>query len=205
MKSENNNEQLILEAAEREFLEKGYAGAKTAAIAKEAGVTHTMLHYYFRTKEKLFQKVFREKVHLIGESFNQQLNEDLSLEEVIRKFTEFHFDFIRQNPKLLNFVYNEVVLNKGNRTFLLEQIHPKLLRVSERMDRLLAEEVAKGKVRPVKVFDLMINIVSMNIMTFMLFPILADLIPLQNSEYLDQLIRERKESNVQFVLNAIRL
>ena len=43
-----NKEQAILEAAEREFIAKGFAGARTTSIAEAAGVTHAMLHYYFR-------------------------------------------------------------------------------------------------------------------------------------------------------------
>lgn len=51
MKEETSNtEQSILKAAEKEFLKKGFSGSKTTEIAKEAGVTHAMLHYYFRTK-----------------------------------------------------------------------------------------------------------------------------------------------------------
>lgn len=46
-----NNEQLILEAAEEEFLTKGYDGARTTSIARKAGVSHAMLHYYYRTKK----------------------------------------------------------------------------------------------------------------------------------------------------------
>ena len=54
MKEETSNtEQSILKAAEKEFLKKGFSGSKTTEIAKEAGVTHAMLHYYFRTKENL--------------------------------------------------------------------------------------------------------------------------------------------------------
>ena len=56
-----NKELLILEAAEREFITKGYDGARTTSIAKEAGVTHAMLHYYFRTKEHLFEQIIDKK------------------------------------------------------------------------------------------------------------------------------------------------
>ena len=52
-----NKEQAILEAAEREFIAKGFAGARTTSIAEAAGVTHAMLHYYFRTKEQLFERI----------------------------------------------------------------------------------------------------------------------------------------------------
>lgn len=53
----NNTEQLILEAAEQEFFAKGFGGARTAVIAENAGVTHAMLHYYFRKKEYLFERI----------------------------------------------------------------------------------------------------------------------------------------------------
>ncbi len=57
-----NTQQLILEAAEVEFLEKGYEKARTTEIARRAGVNHAMLHYYFQSKEKLFHRVFEDKV-----------------------------------------------------------------------------------------------------------------------------------------------
>ena len=205
MKTETNNEQLILEAAEAEFLEKGYSNTKTTAIAKRAGVTHAMLHYYFRTKEKLFQKVFQNKVRLVGDSFYQDVNENLSFEETIRKFIESHFDFISRNPKLLNFVYNEVVINKENRRFLLDQIHSKVGDVMRSVDKLLSAEILKGTVRPVKIHDLFINIAAMNAVTFMVLSVAEDLIPGENTDFFDHLIRERKESNVQFVLNALKI
>ena len=68
---ENENrtsEQAILEAAEYEFTTKGFAATKTTQIAKKAGVTHAMLHYYFGTKEKLFNRVFEEKIGLLIKS-----------------------------------------------------------------------------------------------------------------------------------------
>ena len=206
MNNKLNNEQLILEAAEVEFLEKGFKNAATTAIAKRAGVTHAMLHYYFRTKENLFQKVFQEKVILLGNSFYQQLSNDLPFEEVIRKFIEFHFNFVRQNPKLLKFVFNEVVINKSNMHFLLDQVRPKMLNVLNRFDKLLSDEVSKGKIRAIKAFDLLINIASMNIISFAMLPVLDDLTPGKtNAEYLENLINERKESIVQFVLNALKV
>ncbi|MBQ5508156.1 MAG: helix-turn-helix transcriptional regulator, partial [Muribaculaceae bacterium] len=64
----NNKEHSILEAAQREFLEKGYDGARTTSIARNAGVTHAMLHYYFKTKEQLFERIFKETIGLMGKS-----------------------------------------------------------------------------------------------------------------------------------------
>jgi AcrR family transcriptional regulator len=205
MNNERNNEQLILEAAEVEFLEKGFKNAATTAIAKRAGVTHALLHYYFRTKENLFQKVFQEKVALVGNSFYQQVHDDLPFEDIIRKFIEFHFDFLKQNPKLMTFVINEVLVNKNSRHFLINEMHPKMIKVFNRLEKLINDEVSRGNIRPVKATDLILNIASMNLMTFMVFPIAKDMMTGQSSDYFDHLIEERKESIVQFVLNALTI
>lgn len=59
---DRNTEQNILDAAEAIFLEKGYSGTTTTEIAKRAGVNHAMLHYYYRTKENLFEIIFEKQV-----------------------------------------------------------------------------------------------------------------------------------------------
>ncbi len=57
--SDKNTEAIILEAAARVFTRTGFAGARMEEIASEAGINRALLHYYFRSKEKLFETVFR--------------------------------------------------------------------------------------------------------------------------------------------------
>ena len=104
-----NKEQAILEAAEREFIVKGFAGARTTSIAEAAGVTHAMLHYYFRTKEQLFERILDEKMRLMGESVLAAFGQPgLPLAERLRDGIERHFDFIMANPDMPRFIVNEV-------------------------------------------------------------------------------------------------
>ena len=104
-----NKEQAILEAAEREFIAKGFAGARTTSIAEAAGVTHAMLHYYFRTKEQLFERILDEKMRLMGESVLAAFGQPgLPLAERLRDGIERHFDFIMANPDMPRFIVNEV-------------------------------------------------------------------------------------------------
>ena len=105
-------EELILRAAEAEFLQKGYAGARTTAIAEAAGVTHAMLHYYFRTKEQLFEKIMHEKNgpgarHHAGLDGRHQ---QTTLQQGARDTVAEHIDFIAANPDLPRFMVNEGVL-----------------------------------------------------------------------------------------------
>ena len=106
----NDTESRILQAAENEFFEKGYAGARTASIAEAAGVTHAMLHYYFRTKDKLFERIVSEKISILGNIIISAIgDEDLTLEDRIRQGIERHFDFIAANRDLPKFIVNEVL------------------------------------------------------------------------------------------------
>jgi TetR/AcrR family transcriptional regulator len=57
------NERALLEAAERVFAEQGFAGATTAAIARNAGVPKANLHYYFPTKEGLYRAVIERTLN----------------------------------------------------------------------------------------------------------------------------------------------
>ncbi|MGM9727214.1 MAG: TetR/AcrR family transcriptional regulator, partial [Prevotella sp.] len=62
MRHKEGTDEKILKAAETEFFTKGYDGARTTSIAEKAGVTHAMLHYYFRTKEQLFGEVLSRNI-----------------------------------------------------------------------------------------------------------------------------------------------
>lgn len=204
MKSESENQRLILQAAEEEFLEKGYQGAKTTSIAKKAGVTHAMLHYYYRTKENLFNVVFQQKVRALAGSFERIFNDSLAFNDAIADCIKVHFEFIRQNPRLINFVYNEVLTNKENRDMLHSSVFPLLERVYSQVEKLIAAELAKGTIRPIKALDLLLNIVSLNVLTFMTYPIMKEYMPGTSDETYEQLLKERQESNIRFILNALK-
>ena len=95
----NNNppdtESRILIAAEQEFMAKGYAGARTTSIAEAAGVTHAMLHYYFRTKDKLFERIIAEKTALLKELMLGSIDSsDLPLDTLIATLIFFNAIFL---------------------------------------------------------------------------------------------------------------
>ena len=59
MKTENSDlERKILEVAQETFIEKGYVETSMSEIAARVGINRPALHYYFRTKDKMFQAVF---------------------------------------------------------------------------------------------------------------------------------------------------
>lgn len=176
-KNSNNNiqqdtELKILKAAEKEFLSKGFAGARTTSIAEAAGVTHAMLHYYFRTKAKLFERVLDEKIALLKTALVNSLSGgSASLEEMIRNIIEGHLDFLAANPELPHFLIEEIY-NDPERTGIfsaqIERIVPVML---GNLQMKIDNAVKEGKCREVDAAMLMLDIVSLNVFSYIAGPI----------------------------------
>jgi AcrR family transcriptional regulator len=203
--SELNTEQIILKAAEAEFLEKGYGNTKILAIAKRANVSHSMLHYYFRTKKQLFQKIFKEKVGTFAQMFGGIFEQNRTFQETIRLVVETQFNFIASNPQLPQFIFNEILLNNENRTWAIETLFPQIFPFYCTIEKMLNDEIAKGTVHSISSRNLMMNIISINLVLFIALPVLKDGFQLDSKEKLKDFLNERRESNVRFILNALKV
>ena len=93
-KDKNNMEQKILEVAERLFMEQGFTATTTAKIAKEAGCNQALVHYYYRTKEQLFERIYREKMQLMVTSVTSINTSGSTFEEKVASIIEAHWDFL---------------------------------------------------------------------------------------------------------------
>lgn len=207
MKNKNEtSEQTILDAAEQVFLDKGYAAARTTEIANLAGVNHSMLHYYYRSKEELFNKVFDNKVHLMIESFSFILEENLPFLEKMRLFVEIHFDFLLANPKLPLFIINEVLINPERKSKVKEIFVPKFLNLYDRLNEQIASEIAKGTIVNISAMDLMLNIVALNaasnIAAMLIFENQEEALSRQARE---EFLHKRKTATVEFILRSIKV
>lgn len=167
-----DTEQLILKAAEREFLTKGFAGARTISIAEAAGVTHAMLHYYFRTKAKLFDRVLGEKTRLLKEALVNAFDySNASLEEIIMTIVERHLDFIAANPELPRFIIEEIYNDKERSSVFIEQLSKYAPLIIGAIQSKIDEAAAEGKCRKVNARMLMLDIASLNIFSFIAAPV----------------------------------
>lgn len=194
----------ILEAAEHEFLEKGFEAAKTTRIASLAGVTHAMLHYYYRTKENLFDMIFEKKARLLKESlFSAFDRQDLPFCEKIRVGMEAHFDFLKANQALPRFIINELI----SRPKRLKMFETKIKNVAEHVRVMLSEEieqeVAKGTMNAIDPITLLLDIASMNVFVFAALPFLRDFaVEPYGSE--DAFLEARKKENVEIIMRRLK-
>ena len=203
-KTEKNKEQAILEAAEHEFMEKGFEAAKTTKIASLAGVTHAMLHYYFRTKENLFDLVFDKKTRLLKESlFSAFDNPDMPLIEKIQTGMEAHFELIRANAHLPRFVLNELIYKPKRLKMLEGKIKKISASVAGKISVEIEREVKKGTINPIDPVTLMLDIASMNIFVFAVLPLLRTFaVGAYDSE--DAFLEARKKENVEIIMRRLK-
>ena len=197
---QRDTEALILQAAEREFLEKGYSGAKTTSIAQAAGVTHAMLHYYFRTKDKLFEKIVADKMDKLKRvMFGVLGNPDLPLRERIKQGVEQHFDFIAENPHLPRFIFNELHEHPER----IDQVKNSIASIAAKAITTLQNEIdrkaASGECRPVDARMLMLDIASLNLFPFIAAPLISSSFG-NLFEGRDEFLEMRKKENVRTVL-----
>lgn len=210
MNRDNNNkiqhdtELAILKAAEQEFLSKGFAGARTTSIAEAAGVTHAMLHYYFRTKAKLFDRVLGEKTKLLKAALINSLSgERASLEEMISKIIEGHLDFLAANPDLPRFLIGEMH-NDPDRARIfavhLEKFAPLML---GNLQMKINEAVAGGKCRKTDARMLMLDIVSLNVFSFLAAPIVSAVLGDLTADS-EVFLRARKKENFDTIMRKLK-
>lgn len=196
-----DTETLILQAAETEFLDKGFSAAKTTEIAKAAGVTHAMLHYYFRTKENLFDMIVNDKLNQLSDILLNVIgNPDLPLKERISCGIERHFDFLMANPKLPRFIINELAVNPQR----IDIIRDKLLEKAGKVLDNLQAELDNRPGAKINGIMLLADIVSLNVFPFVAAPIMMSVAGNRFND-LKQLLEMRKKENVKTVLTKLNL
>lgn len=168
-----STEEKILAAATKEFMQKGFDSARTTAIAKEAGVTHAMLHYYFRSKENLFEKIIDAKMSSIGELMLQSISQsNLPLFERIRTAINRHLDFVSENPELPHFFIREVYSHPERIRKIGEALQVNATVLIAELQKDIDDAAERGECRRVNAEMLLLDIVSLNIFSFLAKPVL---------------------------------
>jgi AcrR family transcriptional regulator len=202
--SEKSMEQLILDTAEQLFLEKGFASTSTTQIAKVVGCNQALIHYYFRTKENLFNSIFESKFKMLFQRvFDTTQLENLSFTDKIKHIVETHFDILSENPKMPMLILNELSRQPEQIKVLKERLHALPEKLITIMSKELESEIAAGNVRNCSFIDIMFTIVSLNLALFTLLPIAVNIAEL-NDIQLKFLLAHRRSENVNIVLSYLR-
>jgi len=189
MEKELNTEEKILEAAKKVFIKKGFAGARMQEIADEAGINKALLHYYFRSKDKLFENIF---LSIVGKIFPQVLTNMLSnknLEEKIASFVDTYISFFQENEGLPLFMLNEVSQNPERIVNLLgkeglEQVASVKERIFSQLEDDLYEYIGRNDINKKEILQqLLINAVSLCIFPFIGKPIMSKILDMDTENW----------------------
>ena len=144
----NDLEAKIIEAAKSLFIEKGFAETSMSDIAAKAGINRPSLHYYFRTKDRMFQAVFGEIVQkILPRLHNIITTRELPIAERIRSVVDAYYEVLSNNPTLPLFAMREIQRDAG---YVVKAINESPMRPTfVKLVDSLREEMAEGKLNTV--------------------------------------------------------
>lgn len=202
MAKKDNKEQEILLAAEKLFAEKGFKGATTSLIAAEAGVTHAMLHYYFRTKEQIFLRVCDSYMEEVRSELRPIMEPAVYDVKLIKTVTEICFDFFSSHSGQMS-LFLEVAKERPE---LLEEYVAELGRymggaLTAHQERT-ESAVREGKINDISFSDLLLDIVSVCASPFFFEPVVDNIMKMDAARK-KEFLESRKREAVELIANRI--
>jgi AcrR family transcriptional regulator len=200
MSEDQNTETIILEAARKIFISKGFDGARMQEIADEAGINKSLLHYYFRSKDKLFEAIFVPAMAQVQANLMVLVNEERPFLEKLEDFIDQYLDILEANPYLPAFVSHEVNRNPDRMYVLIKGsgLQPSLF------TRQVEDEVAKGTIHAIHPEHLIINMISLCAFPYIARPMFERLIFGNNKEKITLFAAMRREDIKNMVIRSLK-
>lgn len=186
-------EEAILAAARRVFVAKGLAGARMQDIANDAGINKALVHYYYRSKERLFERVFREELNRMHTNMSAILGADIPLFEKITRVIERDIEWLLEFPQLPLFILNEMSHNTDENFDPIRQMRTHKALFYETFAAQVQREVAQGNIRPISPEQLMMHIISMTMFPFIAAPIFKIIMDKTDDEYRNMMLARKRE------------
>lgn len=205
MAKKSQLEEQILQVAESLFLQKGFDSTTTTDIARMVGCNQALVHYYFRTKENLFQQIFQKNFQKILEFLTIESIENQNFNTAICAFVDNYFDFLTKNKNLPFFFIKELLLNEERRQLLKDFIlaDGRYLKYYTTWDGIIKKEIAAGEIREIDTMDLTLSVLSLMAFTFISLPIYSDFFG-QDEAQIEQYIQHRKAEIKNFIFESLK-
>lgn len=198
---EKQTEEKILEAANEVFIEKGLDGARMKDIADRAGINKALLHYYYRTKDHLFNTVFEMTAKKLLSRFAPILDEKMSFEDKIRFFYREHIDYLNKNPLMPSFLINEINRRPERIRKYISQID--FGKFWSELEKQHREEFKKHNITKKSFIQIMISLVSISVFPFAARGIIESVLEKQGVDF-NRFLEERKKFAADFAIKALK-
>lgn len=202
---EMNTEEKILTAAKEVFQQKGMTGARMQEIADKAGINKALLHYYYRTKDKLFEKVFEIAFSLFIPKVKDMMTSEKPVLEKISFFVDNYIDLLSKHPYIPGFVINELNRNPQILVQIFEKnVQLKQDNIIEKFEAQIQAEVKAGIIKPVSARNLMTNVIALCIFPVVARPILQGVLFENDKKQYSEFLSQRKDFVKEFIINSIK-
>ena len=195
----DNTEEKILTAAQTVFLKKGMDGSRMQEIADEARINKALLHYYFRTKQNLFEAIFKKVFKKTFPNIGKFMLSDLPIEEKLGTFIEKYISLLLKNPFYPSFIIKEIYRDPD---FLAKVIKSQGVNPRD-IFGMLKKEIDAGTIRQIDPRDLMTNIIALSVFPFAAKPLINIMFFENDKKAYNIFLKKRKDTVKEFVLNSI--
>jgi TetR/AcrR family transcriptional regulator len=192
-------EVLILDAARKVFLANGFDGTTMKMIADEAGINKALLHYYFRSKDRLFEGVFVEAFSRMIPNLMKIFASEASFPDKISGLVNTYISALQHYPQIPQFILHELHRNPGR---IIELIHSTGMN-PDFVINIIRQEIKKGTIIEIDPVQLLVNLLALCIFPFAARPMIQGFILKNDAQKFELFLEQRKTEVAEFIIKAI--
>lgn len=199
----NNMEEQILLVAKELFMQNGYEGVSTTQVAKAVGCNQALVHYYYRTKQNLFKIICQQEIQKMLKILADIPQEDISFENFIEKIIEAQIGFLKNNPDAPFFIIGELRHNSEVLKMMRELFSEFGKEIVGKIRMFVQMKQSKGELKDISIEDLLIDIVSLDVMSFVGQVLFTQILEM-DSQTQEAFLERRKTHIKKLILSSIK-
>ena len=196
----DNTEEKILDAATEVFLVKGMDGSRMQEIANKAGINKALLHYYFRSKEKLFDAILSKIMNIAFPQIGKVIFSDLPFIQKVENVIDIYIQLLLKHPQLPSFLIKE--MNRDG-SLLFQFIEKQQFKIKPIID-IIMDAMDRGEIVKMPPKHLVVNILGLCVFPFATRPMIKNVACNGDDKLLLEFLEKRKKEVKVFVIRAIR-
>lgn len=199
----NNMEEQILLVAKELFMQFGYEGVSTTQVAKAVGCNQALVHYYYRTKQNLFKIICQQEIQKMLKILADIPQEDISFEDFIENIIEAQIGFLKNNPDAPFFIIGELRHNSEVLKMMKELFSEFGKEIVGKIRMFVQMKQSKGELKDISIEDLLIDIVSLDVMSFVGQVLFTQILEM-DSQTQEAFLERRKTHIKKLILSNIK-
>lgn len=191
----------ILNTARQHFVRSGFSGTRMQEIADDAEINKALLHYYFRSKAKLYQEVIDTTLNTLFPPLAEAMGQSGTFAERLERIIDTYITTLMKHPDIPVFIISE--LSQRQESFIKKiKTRSEFFPAVQSFILQMSSEMEEGIIRKMEPLHLFLNIVGLIVFPFIAKPIFQTVLSVEEQEF-EALMRERKNVVMTFIQSAL--